>query len=134
MFEKKKFYAIKVGNGVKDTVVKTWQECKKLVIGYPSVYKSFNTEKEANYYLNNITQEQVETQLLWNEIHRKNRIKEKIECSLGFKISNHIIDGILEAKNKNEIYEFINLSIEAKIVTMKNGKKLQKYIRENLQL
>ena len=137
MFPKKKFYAIKLGNGVKDVVVKNWNECEKLVIGYPAVYKSFRTEKEANRYLNTMTQEQVEKQLLWNDIHKKFRIKEKLEYNLGFRIPDYIVDEILEAKNKKnkkEIYELIDLSIEEKIISKKNGKKLNEYISKNLQL
>lgn len=137
MFQKEKFYAIKLGNGVTDVVVNSWEDCKKLVIGYPSVYKSFRTEKEANRYLKSMTHEQVETQLLWNDIHKKFRIKEKLECGLGFRIPDYIIDEILEAKqqnNKKEIYELIDLSIEQKTISKKNGKKLCKYISDNLQL
>ena len=100
MFPKKKFYAIKLGSGVKDVVVNNWKECEKLVIGYPAIYKSFRTEKEANRYLNTMTQEQVEKQLLWNDIHKKFRIKEKLEYNLGFRIPDYIVNGIIEAKNK----------------------------------
>lgn len=50
-----KYYAIKVGkNGFKDTIVRTWAECKEIVLGYDSVYKSFLTEKEALDYLNTV--------------------------------------------------------------------------------
>lgn len=47
----KKFYAIKVGKGVKNIIVKSWDECSKLVLGFNSIYKSFHTEEEAKAYL-----------------------------------------------------------------------------------
>ena len=45
--KKQKYYAIKVGKGVKDKIVRSWGECKELVLGYPSIYKSFSTEVQA---------------------------------------------------------------------------------------
>lgn len=49
---KQKYYAIKEGNGVKDKIVRTRDECEKFVKSYPSVYKSFLTEDKALKYLN----------------------------------------------------------------------------------
>ena len=51
MATKQKYYAIKEGKGVKNKIVRTWSECKELVLGYPSIYKSFKTEEEALEYL-----------------------------------------------------------------------------------
>ena len=48
---KNKYYAIKKGKGVTDKIVSSWDECKELVLGYPSIYKSFKTEEEALEYL-----------------------------------------------------------------------------------
>lgn len=48
---KKKFYAIKKGNGVENKIVSTWEECKSLVEGYHSEFKSFKTEEDAIKYL-----------------------------------------------------------------------------------
>lgn len=47
----KKYYAIKIGNGVKNKIVNTWSECKELVLGYPAVYKSFKSKDQAMEYL-----------------------------------------------------------------------------------
>lgn len=47
----KKFYAIKVGKGVKNIIVKSWDECSELVLGFNATYKSFYTEEEAKAYL-----------------------------------------------------------------------------------
>lgn len=43
--KRKKYYAIKEGKGVKNIIVRSWDECVKLVLGYNSVYKSFLTEE-----------------------------------------------------------------------------------------
>ena len=51
MSKQQKYYAIKVGKGVKDKIVRTWAECEQLVKGYPAVYKSFRSEEEALEYL-----------------------------------------------------------------------------------
>lgn len=49
-----KYYAIKVGRNTKDKIVRSWSECKEIVNGYPSIYKSFLTEQEALDYLGSI--------------------------------------------------------------------------------
>lgn len=51
MSKQQKYYAIKVGKGIKDKIVTSWSECEALVKCYPSVYKSFKTEEEAKEYL-----------------------------------------------------------------------------------
>jgi viroplasmin and RNaseH domain-containing protein len=48
---KNKFYAIKKGNGVENKIVLSWEECKSLVDGYPSIFKSFKSEDDALKYL-----------------------------------------------------------------------------------
>lgn len=49
--KKQKYYAIKEGKGVKNKIVRTWSECKELLLGYPSIYKTFYTEEEAIKFL-----------------------------------------------------------------------------------
>lgn len=49
--KRNKFYAIKVGKDVENIIVKSWDECSKLVLGFNSTYKSFYTEEEAKEYL-----------------------------------------------------------------------------------
>lgn len=56
---KHKYYAIKVGKGVTDKIVDTWAECEPLVLGYPSVYKSFKTHEEAQTYLKTVDAEKI---------------------------------------------------------------------------
>lgn len=128
MSGKTKYYAIKVGRDVTDKIVTSWEECEKLVIGYPSVYKSFKTEKEAKSYIKNTTEKQVEIQLMWNEIHRKNRLKEKLEKDLGFTVPMYIAEAITEKNNKNEIYLFINMGVVNNRISKKNAERLRKYI------
>ena len=48
---KNNYYAIKIGNNVKDLIVDSWDKCKKHVIDYPSVYKGFKTYKKEKKYL-----------------------------------------------------------------------------------
>ena len=45
------YYAIRVGAGVKNKIVESWEECKWLVYNYPAVYKRFKTREQAEAYL-----------------------------------------------------------------------------------
>ena len=45
------YYAIRVGAGVKNKIVESWEECKRLVYNYPVVYKKFKTREQAEAYL-----------------------------------------------------------------------------------
>lgn len=45
------YYAIRVGAGVKNKIVESWEECKWLVYNYPAVYKKFKTREQAEAYL-----------------------------------------------------------------------------------
>lgn len=48
---KKNFYAVKKGRK-SNTIVKTWAECSKLVLGFTgAIYKGFSTEDEAKAFL-----------------------------------------------------------------------------------
>lgn len=60
---RKKFYAVK--KGVQTGLFDTWEECKRMVHGFPgAVYKSFETRQEAEEYLNGISQMQPRLQEL----------------------------------------------------------------------
>lgn len=79
MATKQKYYAIKTGKGVKDKIVRTWSECKELVLGYPSIYKSFKTEEEALEYLKAIkdvdkTLEENNKAMEYNKIKKKGTV------------------------------------------------------------
>lgn len=122
--KKKKYYAIKIGNNVKDLMVESWKECSKYVIGYPSLYKSFYNKKEAKRYLENFSNEQVEKCLLINEIERNNRLKEKIQMKYGFEIPNYVLDEIISGRPSN-LYCLINLAVINKRLSKKNAEILQ---------
>ena len=50
---KKRYYAVK--SGLKTGIFNSWDECKKLVSGYPNAeYKGFSTLEEAKNYMNNV--------------------------------------------------------------------------------
>lgn len=51
---KHKYYAIKVGKNTTDKIVTSWDECKEIVLGYQSIYKSFTNIDDAYKYLNSI--------------------------------------------------------------------------------
>lgn len=74
---KKYFYAIKIGNNVRDLIVESWEECEKYVIGYPSIYKKFKDKKSALRFINNINSDGIEYLLKWNDINREYRLKQK---------------------------------------------------------
>lgn len=79
MATKQKYYAIKEGKGVKNKIVRTWSECKELVLGYPSIYKSFYTEEEALEYLKAIkdvdkTLEENNKAMEYNKIKKKGTV------------------------------------------------------------
>ena len=57
--KKQKYYAIKEGKGVKNKIVRTWSECKELLLGYPSIYKTFYTEEEAIKFLGGINDKDI---------------------------------------------------------------------------
>lgn len=48
---KQKYYAVKVGKNVENEIFTSWTVCKEVVLGFPSVYKSFPTMEEAEQYL-----------------------------------------------------------------------------------
>ena len=90
MAKKKKYYAIKEGNGVKDHIVTTWEECKKLVHGYDAVYKSFKTMDEANEYLKIVDVDKVKKQTSKGIELKKE--KKKNTRSLSFRIPKELYE------------------------------------------
>ena len=77
--QRQKYYAIKyTANGDrKDIIVNTWEECSKLVSGYNSIYKSFNTKEEAEEYLQNFTEEKQKKELIRKKHFSKKRVNER---------------------------------------------------------
>ena len=123
----KEFYAIKIGNGVRDEIVMSWDECKKYVIGYKSIYKKFDNKKDAQKWLNSWTEEDIENELRWNEIHRFHRLKEKIQIEYGFLIPDYIIDEIINNKDYDNLVSLLNLAV----INKRLSKQQAKIIKEN---
>lgn len=95
--KKQKYYAIKEGKGVKNKIVRTWSECKELVLGYPSIYKSFYTEEEAIKFLGGINDKDIPA--------IKEKIKVNIESSkrrrsstkaINFRIPNDVYNDFIK--------------------------------------
>ena len=113
---KVKYYAIKEGKGVKDKIVMSWNECKEIVLGYPSIYKSFNTEEEAIKYLNGIKDKDVPI------------IKEKVKANIKAKKERKATTRAISFRVPNDIYnEFIN---KVKETGMDKDKILLEMIKE----
>lgn len=113
---KVKYYAIKEGKDVKNKIVMSWNECKEIVLGYPSIYKSFNTEEEAIKYLNGIKDKDVPI------------IKEKVKANIKAKKERKATTRAISFRVPNDIYnEFIN---KVKETGMDKDKILLEMIKE----
>ena len=99
MAKQQKYYAIKVGKGVKDKIVTSWSECEALVKGYQSVYKSFKTEEEALEYLKAIkdTDKKLEEN---NKAMEYKKTKKKSTISVA-----HLLKGVRIDKEVAEEFE-----------------------------
>lgn len=118
---KKNYYAIKIGNNAKNLIVDSWENCKKYVIGYPSIYKGFKNYRQAKKYLESITNNQVTCMLLENEIQRYKRLKEKLEFEYGFSIPDYIVDEIINNNDYENLCLLINLAIISKRLSKEQG-------------
>lgn len=123
-----KYYAIKIGNNVEDEIVSNWKECEKLVIGYPAIYKSFSDKKEAQKWLKNFENKEIESRLKQGEYYRIRKLKEKLGINYTFKIPYLIKRIIIYSKNYS--YEdfccALELEIESRKISIKNAEKLKK--------
>ena len=72
--KRQKFYAIKIGKGVENKIVTSWEECKGLVQGFPAVYKSFLTIEEAVKYLDTVDVDKVRDQARYCMENKLNKI------------------------------------------------------------
>lgn len=120
----KKYYAIKVGNGVENLITETWEECKKYVINYPAIFKSFKSQKEAKRYLKSFSDEDIKYYLMRNEINRYYRLKEKIQMKYNFKIPDYILDEMINGKKNNLCY-LINLAVMNNRLSKENAQILK---------
>jgi viroplasmin and RNaseH domain-containing protein len=109
---KNKFYAIKEGKGVSNSIVNTWDECSKLVLGYNSVYKSFKTREEAEKYLDIVNTEEV---------------KEKTIKSIQAKRSRKVNSEIIKIELPKDLYlDFIDRCADMEMDKEKVIKELVK--------
>lgn len=99
MAKQQKYYAIKVGKGVKDKIVTSWSECEALVKGYPAIYKSFKSEDEALEYLGAIkdVKKKLEEN---NKAMEHNKAKKKSTVSVA-----HLLKGVRIDKEVAEEFE-----------------------------
>ena len=108
--KKQKYYAIKEGKGVKNKIVRTWSECKELVLGYPSIYKSFKTEEEALEYLKAI--KDVDKKLEENnKAMEYNKIKKKGTVSVANVFKGVRIDKVIAEEFESKCND-LNISKE----------------------
>lgn len=98
----KKFYAIKDGKGVKNKIVNSWEECKELVHGYPAIYKSFITKDEAEVYLDNIKDKEIEGIREKNSEAREYKTKRKRSTTYlkGIRLENNLYNEFEEKCEK----------------------------------
>ena len=123
--EHKYYYAIKIGNGVRDLIVNSWDECQNYVIGYEAIYQKFDSKRKAKKWLEAWTNEKIEARLIWNKLHRFNRLKVKIEKNYGFSIPDYIIDEILNGNNYNNLCMLLNLATISNRLSKENAKKIK---------
>ena len=96
-----KWYAIKDGKDVKNIIVTSWDECKVLVLGRNSIYKSFLSEEEAKRYLNKIDDRDVQ--------RIKDRTAKMIIKSKERKSTTKPLNGL---RIPSELYEIIEAKAE----------------------
>lgn len=90
-----KFYAIKVGKGVKDKIVESWEECQKYVIGFPSIYHSFKQRHLAERYLEKMQDWEVTRKLEISSIYRIKRLKQRLQEKCSFVVPDYILQEII---------------------------------------
>ena len=107
MSKRKNFYAIKDGNGVKNKIVTTWEECQKYVLHYNAVYKGFTTLEEAKNYLKNMSDDEVEERK--DKQHVRAR-KEKSNNTHDFKTKskNNKINAHKLNEELDDLYNYIS--------------------------
>ena len=113
---KNKFYAIKKGNGVENKIVLSWTECKTLVDGYPSEFKSFKTEEDALKYLG----------------IEKQKPKKKNKSSKNSKSDSGVIS--LEIQNKSKKNKSFKVQISDELYNDFIAKCMEKHISKDMIL
>lgn len=116
------FYAIKIGNGVNNIIVKSWMECQKYVLGFPSIYESFQTELAAKEYLRKMNNIKVAKKLEVSKIIKINRLKKKLKEKYSFDVPNYILQEATSAhSSKKEIINLIDFAVAYEHISFKNS-------------
>ena len=130
---KKYYYAIKVGRGVQDKIVTTWDECKKYTFRYNSIYKGFRTEHEAKKWLDSWNEDEIEYRLEKQLFYRNKRLKRQILYDLNFRLSIDILNFILEnTYNYEQICLYIDKCVENDEFSSNKAIILKNYLKENI--
>lgn len=98
----------------------------KIVIGCPSIFKGFQTKKEAKRYLESISDEEVNEKIICGKIYRFNRLKYKLQEEYGFKISNYIVDEIINNDDYDNLCLLVNLAVSNKKISKEEGQIIKK--------
>lgn len=74
----------------------------------------------------------IQKELMSAEVHRFNRLKEKLEREYGFEIPNYIVDEIINNHDYQNLCSLLNLAVSNKKISKKNAKiikekELKKY-------
>lgn len=121
---KNKFYAIKKGNGVENKIVLSWEECKSIVDGYPSEFKSFKTEDDALNYLG----------IKKNKSKNKNKNKKNNSQNINLveKKESKIIN--LQVQNKSSKNKFFKVQISDELYNDFINKCIEKHLSKDMIL
>ena len=129
----KNFYAIKIGRGVRDKIVTSWEECKKYVLYYNAIFKGFRMKCEAQAWLDDFTDAEIEYRLERQLSFRNKYLKEKILVELNFKISSEMLNFIIEnTDDYDKICSYIDISAKNEEISNYKANLLKKYLKDNI--
>ncbi|MDE7310909.1 MAG: ribonuclease H family protein [Eubacterium sp.] len=112
---KKKIYAVR--NGRQTGLFATWDECKRLVHGYPgAVYKSFETEQEALAYLAVAEQQNMPPQMSEAKQQDRQQIQEPEAQASAEDLLIAYVDGSYEHKKKRYSFGCVLLTPQGEII------------------
>lgn len=127
---KQKYYAIKEGRGVSNVILETWEECQRLITGYPAKYKSFKNKEDAENYLKGI---EADKNVKSRKKNDKGQDKKAVEVKQAGNKRNKTIKGMREIKAyiPKELYNKFLKRCEA--MKMQEEKTLNSLICEVLE-
>lgn len=117
-----KFYAIKVGKGVNNIIVKSWRECHKYVLGFHSIYEGFQTEQEAKKYLKKMDNIKLARKLEISKIIKIRKLKKELQKKYSFDIPNYILQEVVSAhSSQTEIINLIDFAVAYEHISFKDS-------------